>query len=475
MWQLEIHTIDVGQGESSLVIAYNDDPKYKGRRTRTMLIDGGLAGCAQIIHQYIFQQLITLAAKFKVPVPLDHILVTHYDKDHSGGITALLVADNAFQAQKTNPSLKVPFETKGFYASTQVIDNGNADYIPFDYKIAVEGSFTYQGNNRIDSGCKRPTFSVNQNNLGNEILWNSGSNPSVAPANAPAIFLVSCGKYVWNGPSQPKGPIGEQKDITNADSIGLIVRFNNFFYYTGGDLPSAGEDLIAKAVMTKGLPDPSDSSGATTFLTPACIACFKCGHHGSDNSTSDYFLTTAKPCGAIISCGINTFGDKADKHPTQNVINRLNRSTICYFYLTNCRYATDGIPGSQGLNQLSAAGNKSRMAGDNCRNKQGQPILELASGRHRGNIVLRINQAESCGPSSGISPAPAQQYHVSYYDNDDKTPGNTKGPRVGIRTETIVFPAPVSLPAPPRGRSVQPFTSTVRAAPPTRKRGRSGE
>ena len=45
-WRLEISTIDVGQGDSSLIIA--DDGNGQ---VRSMLIDGGLGGYAETVHE----------------------------------------------------------------------------------------------------------------------------------------------------------------------------------------------------------------------------------------------------------------------------------------------------------------------------------------------------------------------------------------------------------------------------------------
>jgi hypothetical protein len=82
--QLTIHTIDVGQGENALVVAAD----VAAGRYRTILIDGGLLGYAETVHNFINPILRGYS------YPLDHILVSHYDKDHSGGVIGLLNADN---------------------------------------------------------------------------------------------------------------------------------------------------------------------------------------------------------------------------------------------------------------------------------------------------------------------------------------------------------------------------------------------
>lgn len=81
--QLTIHTIDVEQEESALVVAAD----VAAGRHRTILIDGGLLGYAETVQNFIDPIL-------RDDDPLDHILVSHYDKDHSGGVIGLLNADN---------------------------------------------------------------------------------------------------------------------------------------------------------------------------------------------------------------------------------------------------------------------------------------------------------------------------------------------------------------------------------------------
>jgi hypothetical protein len=82
--QLTIHTIDVEQEESALVVAAD----VAAGRHRTILIDGGVLGYAETVHNFIDPILKGYG------YPLDRILVSHYDKDHSGGVIGLLNADN---------------------------------------------------------------------------------------------------------------------------------------------------------------------------------------------------------------------------------------------------------------------------------------------------------------------------------------------------------------------------------------------
>jgi hypothetical protein len=83
-WQVDIHVIDVGAGDSSLIIA--DEPV--GNHRVAMLVDGGLSKMARFVHSKV------LAVS---PGGVDKILVSHYDQDHSIGVCGLLLADNMWQ------------------------------------------------------------------------------------------------------------------------------------------------------------------------------------------------------------------------------------------------------------------------------------------------------------------------------------------------------------------------------------------
>jgi len=302
--------------------------------------------------------------------------------------------------------------TGGLYRNVNVIDIGNTNNMPEQYREALVGVVYFRrGFRSLLPGPNRPRTSVQPANLGAEMLWNSGLAPIAAPANSPAAFLVANNKYIWRAPVGTC-PIASGEPANDA-SIALIIRFGQFFFYTGGDLPTVGEDLVGNAVFAHGLPDPQ--GGGAAFPLPARIAAFKLGHHGSDGSTSNAFLNQINARAGLISCGFNGFGT-GDKHPTQAVINRLQASAgIDPFYLTNCNYVTTHIPASNGQDQLAAMNSRSRVCGDNA-------SPNVAPGRHRGNCRLYLNQAEStAGPGVGRS------FHVDYWDQDD----NPFAPAVG--------------------------------------------
>ncbi|MFJ4831903.1 hypothetical protein ACIP79_18610 [Streptomyces sp. NPDC088747] len=85
-WQLDIHVLDVGQGQSVLIVA--SDPVLGAAATRTLLIDGGHQQSAPDIHNKIAAAGVN---------NVDVMISTNYDMDHLGGLIGLLRADNAWQ------------------------------------------------------------------------------------------------------------------------------------------------------------------------------------------------------------------------------------------------------------------------------------------------------------------------------------------------------------------------------------------
>jgi competence protein ComEC len=100
-------------------------------------------------------------------------------------------------------------------------------------------------------------------------------------------------------------PVGNESE-KNDRSIVLYAELNNIKWLFTGDLESEGEERLIEQY-------PS-----------LAVDVLKVGHHGSDTSTSEQFLTRISPKVAVISAGRNNrFG-----HPHQHVIKRLTDKEI---------------------------------------------------------------------------------------------------------------------------------------------------
>lgn len=284
--------------------------------------------------------------------------------------------------------VKVAFDTKGRFRKSIIIDTGDTASTNsfFHYKAYLNGGLMDTGSKMhqipwVGIEDKRIFRRIRKTpNLGDEILRDP---EKMYGENMPEMYVMAINKYIWSGVD----PIAQAID-NNSDSIGLLLQFGTFCYYTGGDLPSAGEDELAKNLNDK--------------YSHFRLTAFKCGHHGSHYSTSQYFLDTLKPKIALISCG------KHDgyKHPDQEVINILHKDkNIRYFFLTSCYYDRDYIPASKPNEekyptQLKCWGNKSRVAGAD----------EKEGDEYKGNIRIYIYESNLTN-NGGL-------FWVEYYDWD---------------------------------------------------------
>lgn len=521
-WELNIHVIDVGQGDSTLVVARNTDP---GGLQRSMLIDAGISSCGFIVDEYL--EGLNLDE-------LDHIVNTHYDDDHRAGLQTLLLADDlsdladlmataaaancagadryeqaaaaaaaacsaalgsygaraarataaaqmardAVEADddtKTKAALRgaktadfhggpphaqslIPnqstrrrasvaagvaaaaslklgntgadlrfdiataivdllktgmaskearFWTACRYSDTHIMDLGVATQ-PNGWLEAVTGDFTIS-NNRV----RAPFVNRARNTpaLQSEVLWNSGPNAVNPPAGAPTVHVVSRGGLAWQGAGN--APFQIALAAGNSSSIGLLIRFNGFAYYTAGDLATGGEDRLMEAIMTENMPVP----GGAALPPPDRIASFKCSHHGAAGSTSEAFLDDAMAATALISCGNNA----SYEHPSVATVNRLFLDlNLNSFYLTNCAFETAAIVGSYNQNQLTTPANNSFVAGDN-------NLVNLAPLRNRGDIHLKVTQAQSLAAAGA-----GRQYRIRYWEP-------WLLPAAGFRTVTVNY------------------------------------
>lgn len=139
---LEVHIIDVGQGDSILIQTPN---------TRNILVDGGTDDSEHIVKSYLKKQNIKY---------LDYIIATHPDSDHIGGLDSIVKN----------------FQVKSIYMSEQSTDSlayKNLLAACSDKNISI--NYLYKGDilnieDSIDLLVLNPSFIQNENNL-NSIVF----------------------------------------------------------------------------------------------------------------------------------------------------------------------------------------------------------------------------------------------------------------------------------------------------------------
>lgn len=248
--------VDVGQGEAQILLE-----RSAGKPGWCCIIDGGFATAGRgALIRYLTQLEVTI---------VDLMVCTHFDGDHTKGLTDLLLTHAA--ASEDDAKVGAP------YVRTLLVRNRDKNQSKSNTKLKLLGAATKK-------------------------------NVAIAQAAAGAIATPRARSVVTCVFSDATALQDE-----NDGSIALVFQFGKFRYYTAGDLPSGIE--------------------LTILGTIGEIDAFKCGHHGSANSTPDALLTTCNPIVAYISTGRNSFG-----HPTFDIVERLAAiaSPVQTFYMTNC-------------------------------------------------------------------------------------------------------------------------------------------
>lgn len=303
---LEIHQLSVGQGDAGLIIIrdtarmrcnfINNTPSYflpvnkiemlpaalhnniplNGTVIKAILIDTG-EGNSQADH------ILNYMSKMGV-AELDHIIISHYDKDHIGGAVKIMQTMNV----------------------GSVIDRGN---------VPTNSTGTYKKyKNAIASKST------------NRIIPKLGYGEILCGANNRRIeiFPTTVNSFVFA--DTPGTPARSKNE--NDFSLSFVLQYGCFRFFSGGDLSGFNssnkkdiETPLALAIKGSDKACFRESSSATV-LSKGHICAFKINHHGSDHSTNETFLSILQPRTCIISCGYHGHF----KHPRKDKIKLLESS-----------------------------------------------------------------------------------------------------------------------------------------------------
>ncbi|MBM7112023.1 ComEC/Rec2 family competence protein [Archangium primigenium] len=275
---LEIHHIDVGQGDATLLLVRGAD----GGLTRSILIDAGRTGLQVIAY---FEELKKRTGGFR---KLDMVITSHYDSDHIGGF-ALLFGDEKYVQDD------VIFYDLGRPA------NADTDYQNYENLVWLQ-----EHRQRIPFG---PILE-----LSGITLTCLARNAAMAGSNAKRVWSFDAGGEV--APSQHIPPLDK-----NATSVALLLEFGSFRYFTAGDLCGFYEEGVVHFLHPYFLKDSSH------------VCAWKLGHHGANEASSQDVLRLMVPRLGVISCGAdNVFG-----HPAPGTLLRLeelSKHEVCNYMAT---------------------------------------------------------------------------------------------------------------------------------------------
>lgn len=250
-WKLEINQLDVGQGDSALFGFINES---KPDESIFFMIDGGRIYAKEETKKQFSNFILETKKSYKdIPEKLHVVFKGSKDADHSGGLPIV----------NKDKELVTKDDTKFFSYKEEG-----------DYKICTVG----------------------------EDIWKLLGKEK--PKNSPNLEIIASGGKLKGGEK-----VNNPDD--NDQSLGFLISYGKFRFFTAGDLGKEAEDNI-------------EFNGEK-------LSILKISHHGSSHSTSEDFLKEVKPRSTLISHGAN----KKYNHPAPETLDNIEVSSARFNYMTN--------------------------------------------------------------------------------------------------------------------------------------------
>jgi len=282
---LEIHFLDVGQGDSILIQTADN---------RRVLIDGGADDAAHTYLDYKYDLE-------KNPKTFDAVIMTHGDKDHSWGLFPILEDPNItvrniyhngiykIGKENTGPTKKLKKGTMLTDTYSDVADLDSKGQLISTYKKwrdAVNTARTNAEKKGITLNCTRADHRTPHLQLGSTGL----TIRFLAPINFGSDKSPRLLKY------------GDAGETINGNSVCVMLEYGKARILLCGDLNNLAEGHVRNRWRIKDLR----------------AHVFKANHHGSQHFTPE-FLNTVRPWVSVVSSG-----DMPDYgHPRANLLGSL--------------------------------------------------------------------------------------------------------------------------------------------------------
>jgi beta-lactamase superfamily II metal-dependent hydrolase len=273
---LEVHVLDVGQGDAILIIA-PEDKETKERKV--VLVDAGDTGRGKIV--------LDAMKRYNVD-HIDLFIATHAHADHIGG------ADEVINAT----SIKT------------VLDSS----VPPPARAGDEQAANQNGGSRR----ARSTST-------------SGRNTAELPTTKSYRDLLDA--ISKSGAQYVKAEPGQKFELSGGAVINVLAPIQPFFtkdqLRSGGNEPNANSVVVRLdygkfSMLLTGDAEAQTEERMISKDTNLQAKVLKVGHHGSKYATSENFLKAVKPEVAIISDGAaNRYG-----HPSPEALARLKAAGV---------------------------------------------------------------------------------------------------------------------------------------------------
>lgn len=305
--ELQVHFVDVGQGDCSLLIHPNHS---------VTLIDGGSTS-QDDVGTYVLQKVL----RYYGIQMIDRVVLTHMDEDHINGIETLIEQQYPIQS---------------IYISAQDIQNtrfkqlaakAQAQHISV-YSLKQGDKMQWDG---VEAECLWPENSSETVPMNNNLNQISTYKKDVNENDCSVVLLMTYQKCRMLFTSDISGEC-EQKLMNYLDAQYRDVQYHDAQYHDGQyhdtqyhdtqyyDTSSVKESNQINTVES----DMNDKQTYDTYK----IDILKVAHHGSKYSSTDDFLDYIQPRLAVISCAEkNLYG-----HPASDTIDRLTKQNTKIYY-----------------------------------------------------------------------------------------------------------------------------------------------
>lgn len=264
---------------------------------------------ARIRNKHIFIPMILLVFYLYIIPYIDNNLYIYYI-DVGQGDSSLLILPNMKKTVLIDTGGKIKYKVDDWKIRSNEYSIGEDTIIPFmrklgikklDYLVLTHGDTDHMGesNNIVDN------FKV-KNVIFNCGSYNQSENYLISNLNKKNINYNKCINKININDLKLDFLNNKEYDNENDNSSVIYFNYNNYkFLFMGDAGVNREKDILDKYNLNN-------------------IEFLKVGHHGSDTSSSSYFINNINPKYSIISVGKNN----RYNHPKDSVLKILNKSKI---------------------------------------------------------------------------------------------------------------------------------------------------